>query len=502
MTSLKLNRRTFLGGAASALSVAAFPRLASATTGPYVRLEWQQFKLTPQYTSFLNAVRTMLANTDASSPNSWQYWTNVHVNYCPHRMPYFLAWHRGYLYHLEKQLRIVSGDSALALPYWDWYTNPNIPSEFTDTATGNPLYVPRLNTNVYAALDLSPFASTTVNFQRGTPNSFEEKFELAPHNPVHNILGNAMSSMQSPRDPIFYLHHANVDRLWHAWSLPDGRTMPVPSSPYWLGTFDYAPGLSINKADCYSNRRTLAYDYANTTRPLVLPPQVQAARIIRVQAQVGQIRSRPAIASFGATPARAIAAGRRAIGGVKGVALREESISARVTAEASSAKPVQDLLSATTENYSAAAKGSSAAERALASASAGQYKSVKIVFDDISLTGLGAGGGYFYNVYLNLPDNADLDSVRSRNFIGTLGPFEIAGAAHHGSATLDFPATEALLKMGATGSRDYVVSLVRVNGSKAPKGQVITIGEVRVELTNEAPFIASPVVARGPGDVY
>lgn len=500
MTYPKINRRAFLGGAATAISWASFPYLAAAAT-PVVRLEWQQFKLTPHYQSFLNAVATMLANPNANDPNSWQYWTNVHVNYCPHKQPYFLAWHRGYLYYLERQIKLVSGDSTFTLPYWDWFANPNIPSEFTDNASGNPLYCPRLNTNVYSALDLSPFAATTVNFQRGTANSFEEKFETAPHNPVHNIIGISMATMQSPRDPIFYLHHANVDRLWHAWSLPDGRTMPVPSNPYWAGTFTYANGLTINKEQTYSNRSRLGYDYANTTRPTALPPQAEVGRIIRVQAQISPIRTRPAISSFAATPARTIAAGQRSVGGVKGVVLGQESVSARVTGEANSVKPLQDMLSATAQSFDAAAQGSSAAS-ALAQKSTSQYKSIKIVFDDIAVTRAGASGGYFYNVYLNLPEGIDIDSARSRYFIGTVGAFELAGAAHHGMMMLEFPATAALLKAGVGNAREYVVSLVRVNGPSAPKGQVMSIGEVRVELSTEAPYIVSPAGTHKPGDAY
>ncbi len=465
--------------------------MAKAATASSVRIEWQQYKLTPQYASFLNAVRSMMANTNAADPNSWQYWTNVHANYCPHRTPYFLAWHRGYLYYLEQQMRRVSGDPSLTLPYWDWYTNPHIPSEFTDKATGNPLYCPRVNTNVYGALDLSPFSSSVVNFQRGTANSFEEAFENAPHNPVHDIIGNSMATMQSPRDPIFYLHHANVDRLWHAWALPDGRTMPAPTSSYWAGTFTYAPGLTINKEQTYSNRSRLGYDYANTARPVALPPQAQRGRIIRVQAQIPPIKTRPPVASFAASPARSIANGRRSIGGVKAVVLREHSVSARVVAEASSVKPLQDMLSATADIYDAAARNlPNAASKGNGKSS--QYKSIKIVLDDISLTSAGAAGGYFYNIYLNLPDGVDIDEVRAKHFIGTLGPFEVAAAAHHGMMMIDFPATAAMLKTGAGNGREYAISLVRVDGGAAPKGDVMTVGELRVELTTEAPFIISP----------
>ena len=194
------------------------------------------------------------------------------------RQTYFLAWHRGYLWWLEQQLKLIRGQS-LMLPYWDWYTNPTVPTEFTNPATGNPLYVPRVNTNVYSALDLYPFSTSVVNFQRGTVNSFEEAFETRPHNPVHNLIGNAMSSMESPTDPIFFLHHCNIDRLWHAWALPDGRTMPVTSAPYWTTRQRREPSFmprnkTMPKVQTYSPRRAGAvwpnrtpYDYANTPGP-------------------------------------------------------------------------------------------------------------------------------------------------------------------------------------------------------------------------------------------
>lgn len=500
MTNSTFNRRHFLGTAASALTLASLPKMANAAT-TYVRLEWQQFKLTPQYTSFLTAVRTMKANPNANDPNSWQYWANVHMNYCPHRQPYFLAWHRGYIFYLERQLRIVSGDNYLNLPYWDYYTNPNLPSEFTDTATGNPLYMPRLNTNVYSSLDLSPFAATTVNFQRGTVNSFEEKFETAPHNPVHNILGNVMATMQSPMDPIFYLHHCNVDRLWHAWALPAGGTMPVPAADYWAGSFTYATGLTMLKGQTYSPRSRLGYDYANTARPLIMPPQAQRGRIIRVQAQVGQIRLRPQIVALTATPARTLAAGRRSVGGVSSVQLTEDSISTRIVAPASAASAVQEALTTTQTVLEAATISPLAQSRALAATPASKFKSVKIVLDDVSITKAGLAGGYFYNVYLNLPAAGDIDEARSQHFLGTLGPFEVAGLAHHGSVTLDYPATEALLNMGGNVS-EYVVSLVRVNGPTAPKGKVMRIGEMRVELSTDAPYTVNQILPRTPGDAY
>ena len=93
-------------------------------------------------------------------------------NYCTHGVPYFLVWHRGYVSLFEKQLKLISGNNSLQLPYWDYYTNPNIPVEFT-----NGRY-PSLNstrtrtsTNVRNALSLDPFGNNLINFPRNWPNA-------------------------------------------------------------------------------------------------------------------------------------------------------------------------------------------------------------------------------------------------------------------------------------------------------------------------------------------
>jgi tyrosinase len=70
MTISRISRRAFLAHSASAMAAMSFPRLVLGQSGTRVRVEWQQFKTTPQYSSFLNAVRTMKANTNAGSPSS------------------------------------------------------------------------------------------------------------------------------------------------------------------------------------------------------------------------------------------------------------------------------------------------------------------------------------------------------------------------------------------------------------------------------------------------
>jgi tyrosinase len=486
MTNPGINRRAFLKGSASAIALISIPAIGA--TGPYTRLEWQAFKLTPQYESFITAIRLMQAETDATKPTSWSYWVNVHVNYCPHMMPYFCAWHRGYLYYFEQQLRTVSGDSSLTLPYWDYYSHPSIPDEFLDAASGNPLYVSgRVNSNVQSALTLAPFAPNVVNFPRGTSNSYEASFESAPHNPIHNLIGGWMADMQSPTDPIFYLHHANVDRLWDAWSQQPQTTLPWPNDPYWSGSFTYATDLTIQRSKTYMPS-LLNYQYSNSAVPTSLPPTAQQGRIIRVQAQLRPIHGRPALGSFSNTGERTIDSARRSLGGVANVSLNEKSVSAHLQFSSSAAAALQNTL----RERAAAATVQSGSNASPATT----FRSVNVVLDSVTITELGRKGGYFYNVYLNLPAQGDVDNVSQPHFLGTIGPFEISAAVHHamhggksanGAApALVFPATDLLERLG-TGASDAVVSLVRVDGPSAPKGAAISVGELRIELSTSAP---------------
>lgn len=58
--------------------------------------------------------------------------------------------------------------------------------------------------------------------------------ESAPnlHNRVHVWIGGDMGPGTSPNDPAFYLNHCNVDRIWEAWMVKNGRVyMPEDTTP-------------------------------------------------------------------------------------------------------------------------------------------------------------------------------------------------------------------------------------------------------------------------------
>jgi len=137
----------------------------------------------------------------------------------------FFGWHRMYLYYFERVLRWAAGDDTLRLPYWD-YTDPAqvaLPAEFQDTAS--TLYDakrdPALNTG---GSTLNP-NSTDIDTLLPEPSylTYELNIEQGIHGYVHCTVGPTCPVAHmgdvpvAGNDPVFYSHHANVDRLWACW---------------------------------------------------------------------------------------------------------------------------------------------------------------------------------------------------------------------------------------------------------------------------------------------
>ena len=77
-----------------------------------------------------------------------------------------------------------------------------------------------------AFYDVRPYMSherTNEQWQQARRISFRTCLEERLHNPVHAIIGKQMGSASSPNDPVFFLHHANVDRLWDLWQRRNGN---------------------------------------------------------------------------------------------------------------------------------------------------------------------------------------------------------------------------------------------------------------------------------------
>ena len=471
-----ISRRRFLQSSASLALLPLLPKVARSAT-LRVRPSWDVFCAGPSFLSFCNALRTMRANKDSTDPNAWTYWSETHRQFCPHGKPYFLAWHRGFLYRFEARVRQISGDPTLVLPYWNYYDNPNVPVEFLDPTS--PLYRgDRTGTDVSSGLSLDAFADTIIYFQRGKPDAFESTIEPRPHNNVHNLIGGAMSSiLTSPRDPLFWVHHANIDRLWVAWlAAGNGRRQPAASNTYWSGDFSYGAGIkSVPAVWTTSTTTYLGYQYDNQTMPTTLPPPPPPTSSAMPVAPVVLGTS-----SADARPDRPPTVQRMALGSTQPLVLDERSINIDVPLSPQEANRIRSLMLSP-----AAASGTPEA-----------LSPLRVVLDGVKLTGLGEKGGYFYNVFLDLPAAGEAGAPASTYLIGTLGAFEIsvaqmqanmgaggmhdmAGMSSSGTdrdVTIVFPIADALRRIWPTGLERVTISFVRVNGRKHPtRGDVIRV---------------------------
>jgi tyrosinase len=204
-----------------------------------------------------------------ADPRGWTFQANIHGTYtvpaaptwnqCQHGSYFFLSWHRMYLYYFERIARAASGNNNFTLPYWN-YSNivqAALPAEFRDPGNAD-LYVASRNAGVNAGHDLSPFVTDFSDafalipfigtyFDPDNPGfggaavpapaqflGVTGMLEMQPHNVVHDAIGGLMGDPHTAaRDPIFWLHHANIDRLWVNW-LAQGGGRDNPGDALWL----------------------------------------------------------------------------------------------------------------------------------------------------------------------------------------------------------------------------------------------------------------------------
>jgi tyrosinase len=244
MTSL--SRRTVLKSGGALALASAIPTGEAQAQGPVLRRSVGAMAINdPILVSYRNAVAAMKA-LPPGDPRNWTRQAQIHQNFCPHRNWFFLPWHRAYLVAFERLCRQLSGNPNFALPYWDWTANPQLPAPFATPTVGgasNPLFDntrtsqtatipgnvagPARITQILGETTFEVFGSSRPTGQNNTNaiwlrrNGVTGPLEGGPHNSVHGILGGAtgnMATFMSPLDPIFWLHHCNIDRLWDRWN--------------------------------------------------------------------------------------------------------------------------------------------------------------------------------------------------------------------------------------------------------------------------------------------
>lgn len=168
----------------------------------------------------------------------WSKQVAQHCTHCnggrtgPNQVHYsqkFLPWHRAFLYVVERTLRKLSSNDDLRLVYWDWESKASRTLPAIYAPTGQSLYWSNRGNFPAPTWPLSDSATDVKTgllipdfptFGGGAPGNPGVAY-TGPHASVHNAFlpnGDMRDLLYSPRDPVFYAHHSNIDRFWSSWA--------------------------------------------------------------------------------------------------------------------------------------------------------------------------------------------------------------------------------------------------------------------------------------------
>ncbi|KAM0936580.1 putative catechol oxidase [Dioscorea sansibarensis] len=226
-------------------------------------------------------------------PRSFGQQAKIHCAYCNsaydqgglpgmelqvHNSWLFLPFHRCYIYFHERILGHLIGDKTFALPFWNWDSpaGMKMPSFYNEAGTSlyDPLRDPKHQNHAVVDLDHSlvddclsdsdqiaqnlklMYRQVMTNgktaelfmgmpFRAGdNPNPGAGALEGLPHGAVHLWTGdraqpfieNMGTFYSAARDPIFYAHHSNIDRMWSLWQKHVAKKITNFNDTDWLET--------------------------------------------------------------------------------------------------------------------------------------------------------------------------------------------------------------------------------------------------------------------------
>jgi len=433
----RVSRRSFMAGMATVSAGLCFSKYSFSSPTARVRYEARTAQGKQMLKIYADAVNNMMNTIKEGDPRNWifQWYThavppqgnsqdkagkinstypspspykdlaNAMWNTCQAHPgtespveDYFLPWHRMFVYYFEEIIRYAAKNDSFTLPYWNYSAGQDsarIPEEFrsgvlsktnrnSGVNSGNPV-APDFRLDPKSALKESNYSSD------GAKQGFNLALDSGVHGNVHGAVGNTTNMGRVPfagGDPVFWMHHSNIDRLWASWNHNGGKN---PPSTTWRDkefTFAAADGKPAKK----KNREVddiakLGYSY---DRLEPAPPNFRPA------APAALLNAR--FANFAEAASPSLALGRGPV---------------RLTLEHSPTNKnrlLADELNAL-----------------------GTERSLYLVLRDLQTN---AQPGVLYDVYLNLPENAS-PKGEDANYVGTISFFN-ADHAHTGAASQQF----------------------------------------------------------------
>ncbi|AQK45503.1 Putative polyphenol oxidase family protein [Zea mays] len=303
------------------------PGIVDFTPSPRLRVRPAAHLVDAEYVAKYEKAVALMKQLPDDDPRSFAQQWRVHCAYCDgafdqvgfpdleiqiHNCWLFFQWHRFYLYFHERILGKLVGDDKFALPFWNWDApgGMSLPAIYADKSS--PLYderrdpahqppftldldydgteptIPRAqqidqNLMIMYRQMISGAKKKELFFgmpyrQGDQPDPGAGTVESIPHNPVHfwsgdprqpngEDMGNFYSAA---RDPLFFAHHGNIDRMWSVWNglRPGNSDFTDPS---WLDASflfydEEARLVRVRVRDCLDTA-ALGYAYQDVALP-------------------------------------------------------------------------------------------------------------------------------------------------------------------------------------------------------------------------------------------
>lgn len=235
----------------------------SVTVPLMVRVRKNANKLTTKERDRFLLALAKLNSATAPAASGYQTLRNMHVTAANgelHSGPHFLPWHRSYLLDLERQLQAI--DPSVSMHYWRFdepaanvFTRSFMGETRRSPSTASLVVLDPANPLVAWVTDSMPGILRSASFNTltqaapGVPGfglinqaqtlalgiayAAFSGMEGTPHGAAHVSFNGWVSSIPTaPKDPLFFMLHANIDRLWALWQWLNRRTNPDDLNSY------------------------------------------------------------------------------------------------------------------------------------------------------------------------------------------------------------------------------------------------------------------------------
>jgi tyrosinase len=376
------------------------------------------------------------------------------THYTSNQQPalYFLPWHRMYVYYFEQIIRSISGKPEFTLPYWSYTDSSHhaLPPEFT--MENDPVFKPlfraqrKPGNNNGQPIDAGRPPFLNLNdmkfplYVSSGGDGFCTQLDQNLHGNVHVNVGTQPPAPDlgmtfvptAANDPIFWLHHCNIDRIWASWNKAGGAN---PNDATFKGT-------------------TFTFAEVNG-KP--------------VQRKVGDVLETPQLNyvydTYLQRPPGSPPFPRPGGGRIASFALHADTTPAASGPVSLGAAPVTVSLTA----HNVPELGGRAASFSAQLSNALEARQLYVVLNNVQAR---QSSGASYAAYLNVPKGTT-PAPDDPGYVGTLNFFGLHGgehAGHDGGITVVFPATDVLKAISQRATNEPTVTLVP-DGAYIPEAE-------------------------------